>query len=117
MRFLAAFLLLFSVFGGQAAALERGASKALAPSMTMADRFVYGIDDDGSYPALAIKLSGEAIAEVNAVKGPCKGGDDCQYLVPMAGMSSGTLTVEHGHQAVPDNRPHHIWKLLRPPIG
>ena len=117
MRFLAAFLLLFSVFGGQAAALERGASKALPPSVTMADRFVSGINNDGSYPALTITLPGTVITEVNAVNGPCKGGNDCQYLVPMAGMSSGTLTVEHGHQAVPDNRPHHIWKLLRPPIG
>ena len=111
------FLLLMSMFGGHAAALERGASKA-GPmlALPMAGAEPCEATQESSHTTVS-SLPGAFVSEPSKVRGPCKGDNDCQYLVPLVSFSSGKLVVDHGPQAAADKRPRHIWKLLRPPIG
>lgn len=117
MRLLAALFLLLSVFGGHAAALERAASKAM-PMIAVANMNVaIQTQPETAGTAAVISFPGDTITILSAGHAPCKASADCQFLVPVFHMSSSTPVVQTSRTAEPDNCPHHIWKLLRPPIG
>ena len=116
MRMVAALLLLLSVFGGHAVALERAAAKA-GPGPERAAVFLVGdvLPDETRAPHAA--MTAEAPTFVSAAHAPCKTQGDCVFLVPTVAFAASGIAAERASPAATDWRPFHIRRLLRPPIA